>query len=223
MDDPILVNRFPGIPLSFRMCGKQRTLSGIVWLTQTTGYNSITMSGGNAHQRRIDERKTKHTSAEVPAENVESHAIPETIGPKKQGWGRILTAYLRSIGAVAFTLAIGTILMENSFWWFVVLAYVAFIASLIDPFFEKGLGKPRYIFVLFFLCVMVIFTLKVVLGKVYFETTAQWTEGNYTAGSEIHGIKWQDGWSDLTISIFNRSETDIKDLDVEFLEVIWLC
>jgi hypothetical protein len=182
------------------------------------------MSGGNAHERKKFKKAVARAavggnSTSVGGAQLEGiPANPATLQSPEHEKSAIRFAYhLRAIGFVSFVFAIGAILMEHFFWWFVGFTIAALVISIIDSIVEVPLGKLRYLLVIFFAICLTFFIVKVVIGSVYVETTALWTEGNYTPGEDVHGLIWQDGWSDLRISIFNHSKVDVKDLDVEFV------
>jgi len=153
---------------------------------------------------------------EVPKPEVRPKTSNENL---RQAIVRVepIMARMRPLGFVSFALAIGAILMENNFWWFVGFVYVALMLSFLDSWTERPLGWLRYTFMGFFLIFVGWFSYAVVLGGVYPERVSTWTEGNYPKGQNVHGLIWQDGWSDLRFSIFNHSMDDLKDVDVEFL------
>ncbi len=139
-----------------------------------------------------------------------SHTAPAT---KKSGR---FVAHLRTIEAVSFVLAIGAILMENYFWWFVGLFCAGIVIQIAISLLDKDVGKVRFITLAFFALVLILFVFKVVIGKVYPERIVTWTEGNYPPGSDINGLVWRNGWSDMRFNVFNHSHTPLRDVDVEF-------
>jgi hypothetical protein len=124
-------------------------------------------------------------------------------------------AYLRATGFVSFALAIGAILMEDYFWWFVVFFYIGLAIAVVDCATDVSLGKPRYALVVFFLLLIVGFTL-IVRGGVKPRLKAQWTTGNYAEGTDVQGLAWKKDWSDLRVFVVNDGNVDLKDVDVEF-------
>jgi hypothetical protein len=124
-------------------------------------------------------------------------------------------AYLRATGFVSFSLAIGAILMEEYFWWFVAFFYVGLTIAVVDCWRETSLGKSRYALVAFFFLVIVGFTV-IIAGGVKPKLRAEWTPGNYAEGSDVQGLTWKKGWSDLRVSVGNDTRADLKDVDVEF-------
>jgi hypothetical protein len=107
--------------------------------------------------------------------------------------------------------------MEDHFWWFVAFTYIGLVIQTVHSLTDNAIGRGKYLSGLFFVSVIALFTFKGVVGTTYFESTSQWTEGNYTPGTDVHGINWQDGWSELQFSIANNSNYDLKDFDLEFL------
>ncbi len=65
---------------------------------------------------------------------------------------------------------------------------------------ETSLGKSRYALVALFLLVVVGFTV-IVRGGVKPILHAKWTAGNYAEGSDVQGLAWKKGWSDLRVYV----------------------
>lgn len=125
-------------------------------------------------------------------------------------------AYLRTFGFVAFVLAIGAFLTEYFFWWFVLLFYAGITIALVDCIAEATLGKVRYVIAIFFVLVLVLFSYGFVYGPVRPSVNSEWSPGNYTNGVDVHGVTWQDKWSDLRITVANDNDADLNDVDMQF-------
>jgi hypothetical protein len=130
--------------------------------------------------------------------------------------------YLEKAGVVSLLLAIGAMLMESMFWWFVGLVLLALALSAFAAVIDKSHGSSRYGFAIFFVIVAAVFIWKVVIGTVFPEITAEWTDGNYAQGTNINGLNWQPDWSHLTVSMFNSSHADLKDVDIELSVDEWV-
>src|SRR6266481_1871582 len=180
------------------------------------------MPGGNSHQRAVEraaqERNKTADSASTGKQQPEPPANRKTV-PRKPTANRFeqYAEHLRTIEVVAFVLAIGAILMEHYFWWFVAFMYIGLLIQIVHSVMARAAGNFRYVTAAFFLLVLTLFTLQVVIGTSYFGTTSMWTKGSYTPGTNVHGLLWEDGWSELTFSISNNTNADMKDLDIEFL------
>ncbi len=105
--------------------------------------------------------------------------------------------------------------MEDYFWWFVALSYTGLAIVVVDCAKEASLGKFRHALIVYFLLVVVGFTF-IVWGGVKPKLKAQWTVGNYAEGSDVQGLVWKKGWSDLRVFVVNERDVDLKDVDVEF-------
>jgi hypothetical protein len=125
-------------------------------------------------------------------------------------------AYLRATGFASFALAIGAILMEEYFWWFVAFVYVGLTIAAIDCAKERTLGRSRYVWAGLFLFIIGGFSYGIVWGGVKPELKASWVVGNYADGSDVHGFLWKNGWSDLRVFVDNKEDVDLKDVDIEF-------
>lgn len=152
----------------------------------------------------------KHPEAERPEPRREMVKKPESSKSPVLG-------YLRATGFVSLVLAIGALLIEPYFWWFVVFMYVGLLIALVDCWLEKPLGGFKYVMSCFFLAVICIFTVGVVWPRFRPDFVAIWNRGDYASGSDIAGMKWQDGWSELRLSISNKYDVEMKDVEMEFL------
>jgi hypothetical protein len=124
--------------------------------------------------------------------------------------------YLRSTGFVSLVLAIGAILMDYYFWWFVTFTCIGISLAFADCFLEKPLGKFRYAVCSFFAVALIGFLAGFVWGRTKPLFDAAWNPGNYAEGTDIHGIEWKDRYSELRITISNNNDIDLNDFDMAF-------
>lgn len=131
---------------------------------------------------------------------------------------RTFIEHFRTIESISFLFAIGTILMENQFWWFVLFTYIAIVAQLAISIADKKAGKGRFVTGILFTIALLIFTFGIVLGKANIEMNASWSPGNFLNGTDIHGLAWHSDWSELLVSVQNNDkESNVRDFDAEFV------
>src|ERR1700722_2669539 len=130
---------------------------------------------------------------------------------------RPILAYLRATGSAAFVFGLGAILMEEYFWVAITFFYIGLTVSIIDCLKEDQLRKKRYLVALFYFLCIAWLTLGVVWGHTKPEFQTKWIPGNYAEGTDVHGLKWKPEWSDLRITLANKNDIDLKDVDIEFL------
>lgn len=149
---------------------------------------------------------------------------PEDVpGPKpSQGFPTNLAYYLQEAGVVSLLLGIGAILMESMFWWFVGHVLLALVLSIFAALIDTSHGGLRYALALFFVIFIAVFVWKIVIGWTFPAITAEWTDGNYAQGTNVSGLNWQGDWSHLTVSVFNNSNVDLKDVDIELSVDQWV-
>ena len=126
-----------------------------------------------------------------------------------------ILSYIRSGGPAAMALGFAGMLVEEYFWFCVGLCYLGLILSLIDCARNANLGRWRYFLSAVFIFVIVAMTCGVVIGNVKPTIRAAWLAGNYPPGTDVHGILWRNGLSELMVTIANNTEDDIKDVDIE--------
>jgi len=167
------------------------------------------------HSTKWHKNHPEAVRSEPPKPKVTPVSKPPSVPMK-------LAYYLEKAGVVSLLLAIGAMLMESMFWWFVGLVLLALVLSIFAALIDRSHGRSRYVFAMFFLIVAAIFVWKIVIGTVFPEITAEWTDGNYAEGTNVNGLNWRGDWSHLTVSIFNNSNVDLKDVDIELSVDQWV-
>jgi hypothetical protein len=154
-----------------------------------------------------------HPEAKAKAEAAKASRAAVDTNPPDTESRRFI--YLRTIGFSSFCLAIGAVLMEDYFPVFVVFSYLALGITIVDSVKEKGLGRFRYAIAGFFFLVALAFTFGVVIGTTKPTIDSNWFAGNYSTGTDINGITWNNGWSDLRLGVRDGTDEDLKDIDIE--------
>lgn len=161
----------------------------------------------------VEETPRSESKGEAaPASAGKPHAVLSTHPPEAHS-SRFI--YLRTIGFSSFCLAIASFLMEDYFPLFVVFCYLALGIAVVDSAMEAGLGKFRYFVAGFFFVVALAFTFGVVIGTTRPTIDSSWFAGNYPTGTDVDGITWNSGWSDLRLGLRDDADEDLKDVDIE--------
>lgn len=68
----------------------------------------------------------------------------------------------------------------------------------------------------FFSLAIIAFTLAFVWGPNKPKISADWMQGNFPPGTNVDGIVWANGYSQLRINLVNERNADFNDVDFEF-------
>ena len=117
--------------------------------------------------------------------------------------------YLRASGAIGVVLGLAAMMATKFFWPAAVGFYLGFLLWEIDLFFERTIGFKRKLILGCLIAVIpILFTREIVLFPATVEVSSYWNEANYPNGSDIEGIKWEPGRSELRVAFRNPTDRD---------------
>jgi hypothetical protein len=104
------------------------------------------------------------------------------------------------------------------FWWAAGLFYLGLVIGLIDLYFEKSVGQiVRIFFAVVILTICYGFTFGIVRFPAPIELQSNWSKSDYPTGTDVSGIKWRPGISELRVSFHNPTDRDYEDVDLSIL------
>ncbi len=131
---------------------------------------------------------------------------------------RPILAYLRASSAVGSFIGITGMILPAFFWWAASLFYLSLFIGLIDLFFEKSVNwAARLFFAVIILMIFYGFTFGIVRFPAPVEVQSFWTKSDYPSGTDVSGIKWRPGLSELHVSFHNPTDRDYEDFDLSML------
>jgi hypothetical protein len=124
--------------------------------------------------------------------------------------------YLRGLGSVLVTVAALTIYFF--FWPAAGMFYAACLFGLLDLWFEKNLTRlAKTAIALGIILGASWFTFCIVLYPAKLETTSSWFRADYPVDTDVSGIKWKPGMSELWVNFHNPTERDYDDVELTML------
>ena len=169
--------------------------------------------GGCSKQRRQLRRSLeRHLGSDITKEILSSR-IQDM--PNRPATDKTIM-YLRGFGAIGFLVGLAGMIFTSFFWPAIGLLAVAFLAGIVDVWRERDLPMPAKIAISAAICGIGIWIAKVVVFyPAPIETSSSWFKADYPDGTNVSGINWKSGYSELRVSFHNQSERDYDD--AEFL------
>jgi hypothetical protein len=128
-----------------------------------------------------------------------------------------MSDYLRNVGGGLSLMGLATILPSSHFyWWNVGAFYIGVLALAAEAMLENWSLRWRVGVCAVWLAFLVLFSWKVVWVSAPFEPMFTAGDGDYAVGSDVYGIKWESGVSDLSIAIPNPTSFNYEGLDISF-------
>jgi hypothetical protein len=131
-----------------------------------------------------------------------------------------LLKYLRSAGIAGFMLGVSAMVAGVYFWVAFAILVGAIVLILMDYEFEPWARKHRFARVAgVVIAAVLLFTLfrYVAFIPAPLEISSLFVGGFYEAGTDVGGVKWQDGYSEVRVDIVNPSDLDYEDLDISIM------
>jgi hypothetical protein len=155
-----------------------------------------------------------HSATHVPPAGGSSPPVVVPVRtPKKIGRG--LHLFLKVFGTADLLLGAASMLLTDFFTLAEVLIYMGLAAWIFEcwvsqdvPLVAKGMATA------FIAALGGAFTWGIVIYPADPDVKSYWAKSDYSAGSDINGIQWDQGLSELRIFITNPTNRDFNDFDV---------
>jgi len=123
--------------------------------------------------------------------------------------------WMRTAVIAGLLLGLSGLFLIEWFWVAVALIYVSFLVLVIDVWFEPELTRRWKIGVtVVAILLSAAFSWKIVFVPAPLPMQALITDGEYAAGTNIHGIVWKKGFTELRLIIINPSDHDYDNLSL---------
>ncbi|MGH7047750.1 MAG: hypothetical protein ACREE2_15325 [Stellaceae bacterium] len=121
--------------------------------------------------------------------------------------------WMRGVGITGVLIGLGGILFGEWFWPVVVLIYISLLAILIDVWFEPELvWKWKIGATAGTIALAAFFSWGIVFVRAPLPVTAMITDAGYPSGTNIHGIVWKTGFTELRLTLFNPSNYNYRNI-----------
>jgi hypothetical protein len=123
--------------------------------------------------------------------------------------------WMRTAAIAGFLGGLSGLFLIEWFWVGVALIYLSFLVLLIDVWFEPELTRRWKIGVTVGIIVLSAgFSWKFVFVPAPLQMQAIITDGEYAPGTNLHGIIWKKGFTELRLFIWNSSDHDYDNLNL---------
>jgi hypothetical protein len=161
--------------------------------------------------RKQQREKERAAMATKSLQGPTPHAAPL---PRRTAPGPVI-AYLRKLGIGALLLGVAGMIFPAFFWWATGLFFTSAALWSLDVWLEPSLTRTFKGMIQFFIAAVVaVFIHGIVLFPANPKVVSVWAKSDYPSGSDINGIRWHQGLSELRVSFTNPTDRDFDDLDI---------
>ena len=174
--------------------------------------------GGNSHDRAVGKAKQQKPGLLQPQIAVMVHPQEQQKKEVRPVLESRVLGYLRAVGIVGVLWTVAAMILPYFFRAATALIYIASALGLADLYWEKALPKLAKIIGAGVVVIAAgLFTYSIVLFPAQLKCGSYWVKSDYPEGSDIAGIKWRQGFSELRVSIKNPTDRDYDELNISIL------
>ena len=172
---------------------------------------------GTTRERRKFDRALARLLGDKPSDSTTGGSLLHDISmPRRAG-------YLREIEFVFFLMAAASmvaVMMSNNsypwiFWCFVILVDLATGTYALDVIRNSGRERHRFVIAILILAFGTSFTIVTVFLPAHLRINPFYIPYRYEKGSDVYGLPWNEGATDLRVDVTNTSNIDYYDLDLD--------
>jgi hypothetical protein len=128
--------------------------------------------------------------------------------------------WMRTAVLAGFLVGLGGLFLTEWFWLAVAIIYVGFLVLLVDLWFEPELTNNWKIGIaVVIVALIMVFSWTIVIVPAPLTMEAIITDAAYPPGTDIHGIIWKKGFTELRLNIFNTSNRNYQNMSLSIQPV----
>lgn len=183
-------------------------------ITDMVGNGGKKGAGGNSHDRAKERAKHPELFAPMQQEIAPKGEILET----SQVSNRFLsTKTLQAFGGSGLLLGIAAMIFPVLFWSGIALFIVSGVIWSLDVWAERYSIGSKLTLQLFIVSIVALVMWRIVFFPADPQISAAWAKSDYKPGTNINGLEWHKGLSELRVFISNPTDRDFSDFDFSII------